>query len=478
MSLEEFRLLIYILDPFADTFWPPSGPRPVSQSASFDRVAVIEEYVSCIWTERFIEAGDFKLVTVATGTNAKLIRPGVVLENDQSSIPMLIETIELKDNNLIATGRTIETFFNERSIGPYAAFDSGGGGPLAPLIFTDSPGRIMGAIVEAMQTHGNGDQVIYGIRAGSVQADGDDVTKKLPKREKVYDLLLRIAKQFVVDMYVRRNPIEYGGFEFVFSTRKGVRRVDGNSDGYPTVRFTPKDDNLVGVTEIYSAIGTADAVMVYPPQAFMEAQNYGYYFDYYSFGYMINGDNIDSPDGVSDFDNYNPSSDDNNPFESRTIIVDSDKLTIEYLEKQLYRYGYEDWDWADVPTIGTYNKRHIIHKEMIRLGKAEYNRSRGNRKWAIDGEAASNVFKFGRDYRLGDIVEVTGRDFLLGDGTEGPVYVDEDNPIFGKREAMVSEYIRSADETGTREYPTFSEPLKPAPYDDSPEEQQTIGPNR
>ncbi len=472
MNLGGFRLLIYILDPYADTFWPPVGGRPSSQEYSFDRVAVIEEYESCIWTERFIEAGDFKLTTVATGTNAKLLQPGIVLENDRSSLPMLIETVELKDDQLIASGRTIETFFNQRVVGPEHGIVDTLTGKI-PRVLTDSPGRIMAAIVDIMQQ----ELVIYGVRSGLVQADGDDVTKKLPKYEPVHDLLLRIAKQYVVDMYVRRNSIEYGGYEFIFSTRKGVRRVDGNLDGYPTVRFTPKDDNLVNTTQLYSAINTVAAVIVYPPEHWVGPGQLGSYFSDDDSPFVIHEGNIDNPMTPSDFNDYMGefNNDNNSPFNNQSIVIIGEKLTVEYLETQFYRYPWiGGYTWDDL----NYAERHnLCGLELIRLGKYEYNRSRGNRKWAIDGEVASNVLKYRRDYYLGDIVEVIGRDYLLGDGTEGPVYVDH-SAIFGKREAVVSEYIYSADATGIREYPTFAEPLKPALYDDSPDEQATIGPNR
>lgn len=444
--------------------------------ASYDRVAVIENYESCIWTERFIDAGDFKLVTAATGTNSKLLQPGVVLENDNSSIPMLIETVEIKENTLTATGRTIETYFNQRIIGPQVPESPSPSGPIVPRVFTNSPGRIMGAIVDVMQTQHDEYQPIPGLRAGLVLADGTDVTKKVSEREPVYNLLLRIAKQYVVDMYVRRNPLDSGGYEFVFSTRTGVRRVDGNPEGYPTVRFSAKDDNFVGVNEVYSAINTVDMVFVYPPKRYSGPGQIGHTSGAGDMPLMITESNINSPNVTNDdielYDLYTGDLASYSPFGTRTLIADSEKLTVQYLEKQLYRYGYSSSKkWADVPkTGGSSSKQRILQHEMIRLGKYEYNKTRSHRNWAVDGEAASNMFKFGRDYRLGDTVEVMGRDFLLADGTEGIVPINR-SAIFGKREAIVTEYIRSASAEGIREYPTFSEPSKPAPYDNSPSEQ-------
>lgn len=471
-------MLIYILGP-GETFNPDTGSYPASRHTSLDRIAVIENYESCIWTERFIDPGDFKLVAAANGANSNLLLPGVVLENEESSIPMLIETVELKDHALTVTGKTMETFFNQRMIGPSGTEASGGAGPIASRVLTDSPGRIMGAIVDIMQTQHNAGEVVYSVRAGDVQADGDIITKKIAKREKVHDLLLRIAKQYVVDMYVRRHPIDYGGYELVFSTRKGVRRVDGNPDGYATVRFSSNDDNLVDVTQVYSAVETVDVVLVYPPLRYSGPGQIGDSSGSDDHPFKIDGENINSPDGIGDFDLYYSDlfSYSATPFNTRVFYADSEKLTDAYLEKQLYRYGYAiGTTWASVPSTGVNSKRNILKREMIRMGKYEYNRTRGNRKWAIDGEVATNMFTFGRDYRLGDIVEVTGKEYFSGDGTDGTLYAPGGSgyEIFGKREAVVTEYIRSADSTGVREYPTFSEPLKEAPYDDSPEEQQDI----
>src|SRR4051812_42637353 len=88
-------MLIYALDP-----------------ETFDRVAVFEEYESCIWADRFIDPGDFTLVVPQIHPNTKYLKGGVILENEDAiDSPMIIGGLEVQDGTVTCTGRTLETFF-------------------------------------------------------------------------------------------------------------------------------------------------------------------------------------------------------------------------------------------------------------------------------------------------------------------------------------------------------------------------------
>lgn len=402
-------MLIYVLDPWGYVW--------------FDRVAVIEEYESCIWNERWIVPGDFKLVVSADHENSKLLRKGVLLENDESEYPMYIETVEAQNGFVTATGKTVEAFFDERSLGPRTK--------------TDSPGRIMGALVDDMQSEFDENFQIEGIRAGDVQADGDDVTEKIEERTGVHSLLLSIGQKHRIDMYVRRVWDEWdSNVELVFSTRKGVDRTTDNDDNLPVVRFSPQDDNFTNVREIISAVDDIAAVIVHVPDRFVKL---GTPWDEIP-PHTYPGDN---EFGLWDLGLP--------PFQTRTKEVDSSRLTVTYLKKQIPRYYSAPYPtWQSLDTSGRMN---LLVDEMLRLAEATYRKHKQKLNQAIDGEVSENVYKYGVDYRLGDIVEI---ETYLEDGT-----ADE-------RKARVIEYIRSYDAAGKRAYPTLSPPSESAEYSDPP----------
>lgn len=402
----------------------------VLHPTTFERVSVIEEYISCIWTERFIDPGEAKLVVPGTHAFAKLLVPGTLLEHEDSDVPMLIETRETKGGNITANGTSLETFFNQRSLDRRTK--------------TDSPGRIMGALVEDMQTQFGGEYAIPGLRVSDTAlADGDDVTEKLTELSKVHETLLGIAKKYIVGMDVRRLEKSVGvGYELVFTTRKGVDRTNGNPDGIGTVRFSPRDDNFANTNEVYSVVDDVYAVTVRVPRRFRGGRGLD----------QIGVDLLPAtyPDELSELDLP--------PFGARIRELDGEIIDVAYLRK---RGGYTAEEWDDTSDA---SKKALLYSEMQRLAEAEYKKLQQNSKRAVDGEVTSTNLRYRRDYHLGDLVEVEG---TFADGVP-----------YGQRTAMVSEYILTSDETGARAYPTLSAPVEEAPYESpppsSPAEKETV----
>ena len=78
---------------------------------NFEKVRVIDDYISLIWTDRYNEAGDFELYLEATLPNVSAYQIGMYLSNTESEHMMLIETIEIKSDledgsKLIVSGRS------------------------------------------------------------------------------------------------------------------------------------------------------------------------------------------------------------------------------------------------------------------------------------------------------------------------------------------------------------------------------------
>src|SRR5919112_4153427 len=83
-------------------------------NGGFAREVVIDDFISAIWTERYIEAGEVEIVLPAVHQHLKLLAPGNLLGCGGSRELMLLETRSIEDGLVKATGKTIEAYLNER----------------------------------------------------------------------------------------------------------------------------------------------------------------------------------------------------------------------------------------------------------------------------------------------------------------------------------------------------------------------------
>lgn len=93
------------------------------RNADFDRIDLLEGPTSLIWTERYSEYGEFTLELPSTKVPYSSIAVNRYLENTDSQTLMRIETVERRhrsqdDDRVIVTGRSFESFLEERYIAP------------------------------------------------------------------------------------------------------------------------------------------------------------------------------------------------------------------------------------------------------------------------------------------------------------------------------------------------------------------------
>lgn len=429
-------MLLYILDPI-----------------TFDRYAVVEEYESCIWTERFIEAGDFTLVMAQGDTHAHLIRGGTVLENEDSDYPMIVEGIEAEDGSLTITGRTVETFFSQISLSPK---DAMGENPHSWFQTNGTPGDVLSYFVWLLQDSFAA-PVFPGFLISTTVlsgADGAEVDGKVNDREWGYDVLVRMAKEFNVDMYVKRvedTTSELNGpgtYKFAFGSRAPVdhSKTNPTSGGDPElqVRFSPEDDNLIGVREAYDMTSDVSAIVVHVPEHFTSASSIGYSLGPVLYGYKPSAGANAVLTSLADLDKP--------PLEIRLQEADSERLTVDYLRAQIWRYypseGPDYWS-----SLTSSQKTDLLQAEMERLAAAAFENAKKRRGHIIDGEVVANSFKYQHDFKLGDKVDVSSN--LTA------------NIPYSVNEKIVSEFIRSLDDSGYRAYPTLAPPTLPARYSES-----------
>lgn len=227
----------------------------ISPDEGYIPAKMIDEYLSLIWTERFIDPGDFQVTLPATREYVRLFRPGAMVGVTTSREPMLVETRSIKDRILTAKGRTVEAFFDER--------------PHSALLLHDQPGVILAKIVTDMQTRRSAANAIPRLRNGVMATTlGGSVFENI-KAGKAHTTMLALAKKYNVGMAVYREERPDGTFDLVFSTRYGENRTlqDENQ-----IVFSPEIDNFTNVEEMLSNDGAKTVAIVYPPTSLDIAQ--------------------------------------------------------------------------------------------------------------------------------------------------------------------------------------------------------------
>lgn len=105
---------------------------------SFQKIGVIDTFESLIWTDRYYEAGDFELITSPTSNILYILSQGSYAAIKDSEHLMIIEDLHIKTdpingNKLIAKGRSFESVLDRRIIWDPVVFETE---PLQYSIFT------------------------------------------------------------------------------------------------------------------------------------------------------------------------------------------------------------------------------------------------------------------------------------------------------------------------------------------------------
>lgn len=369
---------------------------------------MIESYESLIWTERFIEPGDTRIVVPASRAMYKQLAPGTLVRLSASREPMLLETRSIEDGMMTVTGKTVEAFFEHRTV--------------RKTKYTDVPGKILGAVVNQMQTeHVNLTTRFARIRTGLLDETGDVVTERIAAGP-AYTALQGIANKHHVGMalyWTKRDTND--GYDLVFSTRTGTDLTRAQNE-HNFVLFSPELDNFADIKELTSVAGSKTVVIIRAPKNYQEL-------------FPTSPQEIGIGDVLVQVDTGPYHDYEWNPFTARMgPDINTDDITTE--------------DLGDGTPL---ERRTVLYDIMASRGKSYLKQNL--KTVLIDGElpqAALSQYRYyleantddAVEYRLGDIVEIGGN------------YTD---PIPG----VVAEYIYSVDGSGVRSYPTITP--KPLP---------------
>lgn len=370
---------------------------------------VIDEYVSAIWTERYSAAGDARLVVPATKRNREKLAEGTFMALRGTKEVIQIDTVSIEDNLLTAVGETLPKFLNQR----YAWFRGNGWDSTNRVFITDFNSNTMAAgefIAEIVRL--TVIDPVYFENTGSYEYDNlnldwdQDIIPGLSLG--AVDMTGADEKLVAVigPLYDTIQPIaEKAGVGFSLYLEDAdpdtgfdlrfttYRGKDHTTDGaFPLVRLTPALDSLSDVKEIYSIADWKNVCYVY-----------------YAGKVTEHFENPESPP---------------EGFERRVLVTDPEKSPVGHKAVDMYGRPYYTVNMADILAFRVQNAKDAL---------ANHNYIR-----AIDGQTSpTNDYQYGIHYGLGDTIELEALSGTIS-------------------KARITEYIRSQDQEGAKEYPTIS----------------------
>ncbi|QZE10596.1 minor tail protein [Streptomyces phage Bilo] len=315
------------------------------------RVAVIDQFESLIWTERFYAYGDFQMDIESTPATRTLLSLGTLLAMNESYRVMMVETVEDETNSdgrrmLSVKGRSIEAILLDR-----VAKESTSDLTTSPKwTITDEPADVARKIFHDICVTGVLDpaDVIPFINEGTFLPPGtvaepiDPITIELDPTT-VYDAIEDLCTIWSMGFRMLRN---FDASELWFDIYMGSDRTTGQTTLAPVI-FTSSLDNLQDIKELKTIDKAKNVAYVYSPAGFLKVYPVGVDAD-------VAG------------------------FERHVLVVNATDITSET---------------TDIPGA-------LLQKGMEELAKNRVSQS-------LDGEIAQNSqYKYGVHYNLGDIVEM------------------------------------------------------------------------
>lgn len=380
---------------------------------------VVDEYTSAIWTERYSSAGDVQLVVPATTEMMTKLADGTFLALRGSNEVMILKTQSIENKLMTVKGLALPEFLNERISwfkNPDRTSDSDTSNGDKIVDYTDdtkkagefiadvvtkmviSPTTIPGAAFLNVNLDWDNEK-IQRLTLGSIDATGDVKRFTMPTGP-LYDGIKNIANQedLGFTMYLESaDPVD--GYSLKFTVYRGKDRTSDQSLN-PLVRLLPDMEMLSDVKEIRSRSNYKNVC-------------YAWYKDKV---YVYYADAGDPPEG----------------FDRHVLVTDVSgepvgrKVSLNY-----GGIGYYGGGWAKTVVTSGDILDFVAQNAKDALANHNYIRT-------VDGQASPNSdYKYGVDYGLGDIIELKG---VSGDISK----------------ARVTEYIRSEDQAGEKEYPTIS----------------------
>ena len=346
---------------------------------SFKAVNILDIFESAIWVDRYNKYGDFEIETPATVEVFNMLQPEYYLWSSESEHMMIIESRAIKSdsengNRLITSGRSLESILDRRIVWVQTVVE----GKLQDCIKKLLNDSIIAPTIPERKI----DNFIF--------EDSDDPTitdLKLSMQftgDNLYDVITKLCQDNKIGFKITLNDKN----QFVFKLYAGVDR-SYNQLKNPYVIFSPNYENIIN-SNYYESKENFKSIA------------------------LVSGED----EGTS----------------RRTVTVDSK----EGPGKGLYRRElFVDARDIQSEDGGTTIPPDKYNEQLKQRGSEKLNEKKIEK--IFDGEMeTSQLFQYGEDFFMGDIVQV-------------------ENEYNVKGTARVIELIRSQDQNGYSEYPTFDE---------------------
>jgi len=376
---------------------------------------VVDEFQSVIWTERYSAAGEVQLIVPAYPQYQEMLKEGTYLGLAGSREVMEIKTDSIENGLMTVVGKTMLKFLDERIHWPKTDDNTQPVGDYTTMVDTRL-GEVISDRVEKMvispirYTSGNAMYLnldwdrdkIERLELGTIDRSGTPQRWTIPVGP-LYSVLQPIAEKdgLGMSLYLESSDAEVG-YKLKFTTYRGVDRTSTQT-AVPLIRLTPDLETLGGLKELRSIDGYKNVVYVV-------------YKNQISFHYE---DPNNIPVGLN----------------RRVMVRDAEGEPIGT------GGGSGGWDTVHGGYYGGgYSRTYVSAQDITKFREQNAKDALANNNYirAIDGQISqNNPYKFGIDYGLGDILELESLTGL-------------------RQKARVTEYIRTQDKTGIREYPTLS----------------------
>jgi hypothetical protein len=349
------------------------------------RVEVVDMFESLIWTERFRATGDFEVNLHSTNESRKLFTAGTLVGMNESYRVMKVETLEDTHDEqgkmvLKVSGRSLENILEDR-----AAKDT------MSNTTTEPTWNLTGTAANVARQIFNDICVLGQLNAGDkiplVQIGAASLfpINTIPEDPTVISVKLELQTVYAAikglcDLYDLGFRLTTDLYSTVlrFEIYAGSDRTSTQFT-LPPVVFSPNLDNLQNTTELKSIEPNKNVAYVFSPVGFE----------------IVYASGVDPE--------------------------------VESLDRQVLLVNATDITDTNPATASAL---------MIQRGREELTKNRGFS--AFDGELNHNsTYKYGRDYQLGDLVEMRNIDGLTNN-------------------MRVTEQIFASDAEGDRSYPTLA----------------------
>ncbi len=219
---------------------------------SLDVIAIVDDYESAIWTDRYQEYGDFEIYTPVTSDILAVFKQDYYLLNRESEHVMIVEKLLIKTdvelgNHVTVTGRSLESILLRRIVWKQRSISGNLQNGIKTLLEenvispADPDRRIDNFIFEEST-----DPRITSLTIDA-QYTGDEL----------YDVISKLCKEHDIGFKVTLNDNK----QFVFKLYMGIDRSYEQTEN-PYVIFSPNFENIVNSNYIESKSALKNVTLI------------------------------------------------------------------------------------------------------------------------------------------------------------------------------------------------------------------------